>query len=272
MNPLILAGIGLVVVVIIIVAIVMSQKKSDTTDPDVDTEDDAEDDTEDDAEDDATVTTAEGDICTPETDADENTIYKLNSELECEITSCLDGYELNEDSTMCDIEKTSPIDSLTLITDDFNDSGNLWLEGKNMFKLMPGEYIEATDPTVPEDGNILGMYLTEDIFQVYRRNENSTLFEPIWSQGNTKKDMNLGDWSLKIYRDSGKMRLDGSPSPDRTDGNLFNNSQWEKTQSGTGPFRLDTDNNCPYIILRDKTGAKKQFIASAIRTKYCIET
>jgi hypothetical protein len=182
---------------------------------------------------------------------------------------------------MCELDSTSPIDDLTLITDNFSSSSNLWPGTSDMFKLKPGQYMESTNPDAPEDGKILGMYITEDVLVAYRRNDDSSLFEPIWTYTNQYKDSdtidgepnekgNNGKWAFKIYRNDGKVRLNGLPTPDDKDGNLFNGSQWQQTQSGTDePFRLATSNDCPYVFIRDKDGAKKKFIPTVA---YCDNT
>jgi hypothetical protein len=138
-----------------------------------------------------------------------------------------------------------------------------------MFKLNPGEYIESTISDGPEDGNIVGMYLTEDLFQVYRRNEDSSLFQAIWTQGNAFKDDNLGVWSLKVYRDTGNMRLDGGPTPEGSAAGPNNGTQWTlEDQTGVKPFRMSTSGVCPYVFLRDSStdgDSKKQFIHRRFR-------
>jgi len=192
--------------------------------------------------------------------------FIINADGTCSTTECVTGYSFNEESTMCELVSLNPLDGLTLVTENFTDSSKLWRGTGNMFRLSPGKYMESTEPNAPEDGKILGMYLTEDEFVVYRRNEDSSLFEPIWTHENEHKDVNEGDWSLKIYRDNGKMRLDGAPTPDDANGNLFNGSQWQQTQSGTEPFKLYTGGDCPYVFMRDSTETEKDLIPS---TEYC---
>ena len=220
------------------------------------------------------LTKKEGDSCEG---TDKHAIYKLNADLDCKMDSCITGYTLNDDSTLCELNKnTSPIDGLKLITDDFTDSSKLWPNiSSELFKMYPGKYMEATDSDAPEDGQILGMYITEDVFVVYRRNDDSSLFKPIWTFPNYFKDSNKGEWSLKIYRNDGKMRLDGGPTgeggptPDDEDGNLYNGSQWQQNQSGTEPFTLATSGDCPYVYMMDNDGVKNKLIPA---DEYCKNT
>jgi len=212
----------------------------------------------------------EGDSCEG---PDKHAVYKLDSDLKCAIDSCIKPYSLNDDSTLCELNKnTSPIDDLMLITDDFTDSSKLWPSSSSeLFKMNappghPGQYMESTDSDAPKDGQIIGMYITEDVFVVYRRNDDSSVFKPIWTFPNYYKDSNKGEWSLKIYRNDGKMRLDGGPTgeggpqPDDEDGNLFNGSQWQQNQSGTEPFTLATSGDCPYVYMMDNDGVKNKLI------------
>jgi hypothetical protein len=133
-----------------------------------------------------------------------------------------------------------------------------------MFRLKPGQYMESTNPDAPEDGKILGMYMTKDVLVAYRRNDDSSLFEPIWTYTNRYKDSNNGKWYLKIYRDDGRVKIVGKPH-----GDGFNDSQFDKQQKGTEPFRLATDNDCPYIFIRDNNNSKKNFIPTADSDAYC---
>ena len=131
----------------------------------------------------------DGSKCTPTADeiiTGGDTYIRESSN--CVVSNCIIGYTLSKGICLVD-EDNNQLDGLKLITDDFSTgkSNNLFGTTSNLFSLHPGEYIESTESRAPEDGKILGMYLTEDVFVVYRRNDDSSVFETIFSVPNNNK-------------------------------------------------------------------------------------
>jgi len=222
----------------------------------------------------------EGDECTvcEGDDCEGGASFKRDSDKKCTIVTACSSTAKNSDGQplgynlvggKCVMKETNPLDGLTLITDDFTVPSELWPDSdQNMFKLDPGQYIESTEIGTPaNDANecnvgddeadmrpcdIVGMYLTADTFQIYKRNEDS--FKRIWSYDNKQKENNKGVWSLKIYKDTGWMRLDGAPTTRQNAAESlsdFNDSQLVlhkgsnvKDVGYEGPFSLATGSMC----------------------------
>jgi len=174
---------------------------------------------------------------------------------------------------MCELSKldgSSPIYGLKLITDDFTDSSKLWHGTDDIFEMKPGQYMETTAVFSPQEkphGQIIGMYITEDVFVGYRRNDDASVFEPIWTYTNEYKDSNKGVWSLKIKKSDGTWKLDGKPDGAGPDA-PYQVSFAPTKRGGPFSFRIKTF-YCPYIGWYAENTGPQDFLPYLKTAEYC---
>ena len=155
-----------------------------------------------------------------------------------------------------DLTGLTQVSNLITFSDIFNPTKATDNTDGELFSLKMNEYFEISDKSIidPGAGNggacIVGIYLKPDKLVFYRRNRDGTFFQNL-EEKSIDASIVSDNISFNINRRNGVTWLG---SNDGADSNVL----WKFESDGSQPaetsrWRLDSDNNCPYIFIRPAT-------------------